>query len=51
MAREGKKLPLALVGQLPKSRLHHCPQLPQTFVKPKINDRNLQVQNECADYQ
>jgi len=51
MVREGKRLPLALVWQFPKSRLHHWPEVPQALVNSKINQLTLQVQNEGADYQ
>ena len=50
MAREGKRLPLALVWQIPKSRVHHWLELPQTLINSKINRPTLHVQNEGADY-
>jgi len=50
VATEGKRLPLPLVWQFPKSGLHHWPELPQTLVTLQINRPPLQVQNEGADY-
>ena len=49
MSREGEKLPLALVWQFLKSRLHHWPELPPTLFNPKINHPTLQVQYEGPD--